>query len=72
MKLMLDCRALSRLLSRSQDEALPLAIRARMRLHLTTCQSCRNVDRQVHFARKAMQALRLDPPAGLSAAEHRR
>ena len=72
MKLMLDCRAFSRLISRSQDEALPLAIRARMRLHLMSCQTCRNVDEQMRFVRKAMQALQLNPPTDLPTAEHDR
>jgi predicted anti-sigma-YlaC factor YlaD len=58
MKLMLDCRALAKLLSQSQDHAPPLAIQARMRLHLMTCQACRNVDEQLRFVRKAMQAVR--------------
>ena len=67
MKLMLDCRALTKLLSQSQDHAPPLAIQARMRLHLMTCQACRNVDEQMRFVRKAMQAVRWDPPADLPA-----
>ena len=65
MKLMLDCRALAKLLSQSQDDAPPLAIRVRMRLHLMTCQACRNVDEQMRFVRKAMQAVRVNPPARL-------
>jgi predicted anti-sigma-YlaC factor YlaD len=47
MKLMLDCRALARLLGRSQDVAPPMALRARMRLHLVSCQDCRNLDAQL-------------------------
>jgi predicted anti-sigma-YlaC factor YlaD len=69
MKLMLDCRALAQLLSQSQDGAPPVAMRARMRLHLITCQACRHVDEQMRFVRKAMQAVRLNPPTGLPAAE---
>ena len=69
MKLMLDCRALSRLLSQSEDEWPPLAIRAGIRLHLMTCRACRNVDEQMRFVRKAMLAARLNPPTGLPAAE---
>jgi predicted anti-sigma-YlaC factor YlaD len=69
MKLMLDCRALAQLLSQSQDGAPPVAMRARMRLHLITCQACRNVDEQMRFVRKAMQAVRLNPPTDLPAAE---
>lgn len=69
MKLMLDCRALARLLSQSQDEAPPLVIRARMRLHLLTCQSCRNVDEQMHFVRTAVQELQVEPPGQVPTAE---
>ena len=69
MKLMLDCRALTKLLSLSQDDAPPLAIQARMRLHLMTCQACRNVDEQMRFVRKAMQAVRVDPLTDLPAAK---
>jgi predicted anti-sigma-YlaC factor YlaD len=69
MKLMLDCRALAQLLSQSQDGVPPVAMRARMRLHLITCQACRNVDEQMRFVRKAMQAVRLNPPTELPATE---
>jgi predicted anti-sigma-YlaC factor YlaD len=69
MKLMLDCRAMAKLLSQSQDDAPPLAIQARMQLHLVTCQACRNVDEQMRFVRKAMQAVRVNPPSDLPAAE---
>ena len=69
MKLMLDCRALATLLSQSQDGTPPLAIRARMRLHLLTCQGCRNVDEQMRFVRTAMQALEVTAPADMPAAE---
>jgi predicted anti-sigma-YlaC factor YlaD len=61
MKLMLDCRALARLLSQSQDEAPARVTRARMRLHLVTCEACRNVDEQMRFVGKAMQELQLKP-----------
>jgi predicted anti-sigma-YlaC factor YlaD len=72
MKLMLDCRALAKLLSESQEDAPPLAIRARMRLHLMTCQACRNVDEQMHFVRTAMQELQLNRPGDRPVAEQPR
>lgn len=72
MKLMLDCQALVKLLSLTQDDVTPLTIRARMRLHLITCQSCRSVDEQMRFVRTAMQALQVDPPSQVSAAERPR
>lgn len=69
MKLMLDCRTLARLLSQSQDDAPPFAVRARMRLHLVTCQACRNVDEQLRFIRTAMQELQMNPPDDRPVAE---
>jgi predicted anti-sigma-YlaC factor YlaD len=72
MKLMLDCRALARLLSQSQDDAPPLATQARMRLHLMTCQACRNVDEQLQFVRQAMRTVRVTPPTDLPAAKQKR
>ncbi len=72
MKLLLDCRALAKLLSQSHDHAPPLAIQARMRLHLITCRACRNVDEQMRFVRKAMQAVRVNPPTDLPAANQNR
>ncbi len=72
MKLMLDCRAMAHLLSQRQDDAPPAAIRARMRLHLMTCQACRNVDEQMRFVRKAMQTLQVNPQTDLPAAEQPR
>ena len=69
MKLMLDCRALARRLSQSQDDAPPRAVRARMRLHLTICQSCRNADEQLRFIRTAMQELQINPPGDRPVAE---
>ncbi len=69
MRLMLDCCALARLLSQSQDDPPPLAIRARMRLHLVTCQACRNVDEQMRFVRTAAQELQLNTPDDRPAAK---
>jgi predicted anti-sigma-YlaC factor YlaD len=57
MKLKLDCKDVSRLLSDSQDQALPAAERARLRLHLVICETCRNVDEQMQFIRQAMKRL---------------
>lgn len=71
MKPMLDCRALARLLSQSQDGVLPLALRARMRLHLVTCHDCRKVDEQVRFVRTAMQKLQVNTVGNKPVAAHR-
>lgn len=70
MKPMLDCRALTKKLSQSQDGAPPLATRVRMRLHLMTCQACRNIDTQMRFVRQAIQAVRVDRRIDLPAARH--
>ena len=57
MKLQLDCKEMSRLISESQDQTLPPAERARMRLHFVICDTCRNVDEQFGFLRRAMRQL---------------
>ena len=62
MKLMLDCKDLSGWLSRALDEDIPAADRARMRLHLVMCETCRNVEEQLAFMRRAMQALGRERP----------
>jgi hypothetical protein len=69
MQLMLDCRALARLLSQSQDDLPPLTMRARMRLHLVACQSCRSVDEQMRFVRTAMQELQAKLPGDMLGAK---
>ena len=57
MKLQLDCKEMSRLISEGQDLALPPAERARMRLHFVICSTCGNVDEQFSFLRRAMRRL---------------
>jgi len=66
VKIQLDCQDVSRLLSRAQDESLPAGERARLRLHLILCETCRNVDEQLQFIRRAMGRLGKDdaPPPG--------
>jgi predicted anti-sigma-YlaC factor YlaD len=62
MKLMLDCKDVSRLLSAGQDGELAAPERARMRLHLVMCLTCRNVDEQLAFIRQAMRRLGRNEP----------
>ena len=63
MKMNLNCQEVSRLISDGQDRDLPAAERARMRLHFVICSSCRNVDEQMQFLRRAMREMgRKDPP----------
>ncbi len=68
MKIQIDCKDMSRLISEGLDQTLPPADRARMRLHFVICQTCRNVDEQMQFIRRAMKRLGSDddgppPPA---------
>jgi predicted anti-sigma-YlaC factor YlaD len=62
MKVMLDCKEVSRLISDGQDQDMPPAERARMRLHFVMCQTCRNVDEQMGFLRRAMRQLGREEP----------
>jgi predicted anti-sigma-YlaC factor YlaD len=55
MKLQIDCREVSRLLSAGLEDALEPSVRARMRLHLAVCEACRNVEEQMAFLRRAMR-----------------
>jgi hypothetical protein len=57
MKMNLDCKEVSRLISGGQDLDLAEGDRARMRLHFAACLTCRNVDEQMRFIRQAMQRL---------------
>ena len=57
MKINLDCKDVSRLISQGLDEDLPAGERARLRLHFVICQTCRNVDEQMQFIRRAMRKL---------------
>ena len=57
MKLKLDCKEASRLLSERQDKELPAGEQARLRLHLVICDACRNVSEQFDFLRRAMRRL---------------
>jgi predicted anti-sigma-YlaC factor YlaD len=63
MKLLLDCRTLTKLLSQSQDDDLPLTVRSRMRLHLVSCEACRNLDEQLRFLRSVLSELKADRSA---------
>ena len=62
MKRDLDCKDVSRMISDGQDLTLPAPERARMRLHFVLCATCRNVDEQVGFLRRAMRQMGETPP----------
>jgi predicted anti-sigma-YlaC factor YlaD len=66
MKLSLDCKAMSRLISAAQDGRVPLTETARMQLHFAVCEACRNVDEQMAFLRRAMRGF--ERPEALDAA----
>ena len=57
MKLELDCKQMSRLLSDRMEDRVPSDELAQMRLHLVICEACRDVDEQMQFLRRAMQML---------------
>jgi predicted anti-sigma-YlaC factor YlaD len=62
MKIDLDCKEVTRLISERLDEKLPPADRARVRLHFVMCKACRNVNEQMQFLRRAIKSLdRSDP-----------
>jgi predicted anti-sigma-YlaC factor YlaD len=53
----LSCKEASRLLSQSMDQDLSFGELARLRLHLTLCDACRNFDRQLKQLRQAVARL---------------
>ena len=64
MRIKIDCREFARLISAAQDRDLPMPDQARMRLHFAICQSCRNVEEQMAFLRRAMRAMGKDERTG--------
>jgi hypothetical protein len=64
MKKGLDCKEVSRLISEGLDQAMPAPERARLRYHFVICQTCRTVDEQMKFLRRAVKAMEKDPPPG--------
>ena len=58
MGLLISCKDASRLISRMQDGNVPLAERARIRLHLLLCEACTAFERQVRFLRAALRNYR--------------
>jgi predicted anti-sigma-YlaC factor YlaD len=53
----LSCKEASRLLSQSLDRDLSLGEHARLRLHLTLCDACRNFNQQLKQLRQAVARL---------------
>jgi hypothetical protein len=64
MKVELDCKEVSRLISEGLDQAMPAPERARLRYHFVICQTCRTVEEQMKFLRRAVKAMEKGPPPG--------
>ena len=64
MKIQLECKDVARLVSDGQETRLPTADRARLRMHFVICETCRNVDEQMSFLRRAMRQLDRDDAPG--------
>jgi Putative zinc-finger len=56
MKFDIGCQQASRLISDRLDRELPPTERARLRLHLVLCHTCRSVNEQMQFLRRAVRA----------------
>jgi len=52
---MLNCKQATELMSRSQDQTLPLLKRLNLKLHLIMCRGCSNYNKQLAFIRKTMK-----------------
>jgi predicted anti-sigma-YlaC factor YlaD len=57
MKEGLDCKEVSRLISEGLDQAMPAPERTRLRYHFVICETCRTVDEQMQFLRRAMREM---------------
>lgn len=62
MKVNLDCKEVSRLISEGLDQAMTAPERARLRYHFVICQTCRTVDEQMKFLSRAVKAMDKKPP----------
>jgi hypothetical protein len=61
MKVGLDCKEVSRLISEGLDQSMPAPERARLRYHFVICQTCRTVDEQMKFLRRAVKEMDKEP-----------
>ncbi len=60
MKLLPDCREVSRLVSDGLDRDLGTLDRVRLRVHLSMCAGCTHFNQQMRLIRGAMQRLGRD------------
>jgi predicted anti-sigma-YlaC factor YlaD len=58
----LTCKEVSRIFSDGLDHDMEPAQRARLRLHLVICETCRSVEQQMTFLRQALARLGKDEP----------
>jgi len=58
--MLLSCKETTRLLSQGEDRRLAFGERVALRVHLTICEGCRNVNAQFHFLRTAVKSLSRD------------
>lgn len=54
-EILYSCRKAAELITRSQDERLGLLDRVRLKVHLSMCGNCANVDRQISQMSKMMR-----------------
>jgi predicted anti-sigma-YlaC factor YlaD len=52
----LDCKAVTRFISLGLDRQLPADERERVQLHFLACRSCRTVQEQMAFLRRALRS----------------
>jgi predicted anti-sigma-YlaC factor YlaD len=55
MKVLLNCREATRLISDRLDRNLTATERVTLRLHLAICRACERADRQFAFLRRALR-----------------
>lgn len=53
---MLNCQAITRLLSESQERTLTLQERMSLKMHVMMCSGCRNFGKQMHTLRQVARA----------------
>ena len=62
MRFDLDCKEVASLISDGQDQQMDSRQQARLRLHFVLCETCRNVDEQMAYLRRAMRDMdKADP-----------
>lgn len=52
----IDCKAVTRFISLGLDRTLPADERERVQLHFLACRSCRTVQEQMAFLRRALRS----------------